>query len=303
MNLPVGTYVFERGWLSSNCILFDDGQFSSLVDSGYSTHSAQTLDLVASRLGSRPLDLLVNTHLHSDHCGGNAALQAKYPHLVTALPPGQAALVDVWDPVALFYTPTGQNCNRFKFNKTLECGSTILLGQQSWEVHAAGGHDPHAVIFFEPISRTLISADALWQSGFGVIFPELEGIEAFGEVAATLDLIERLNPGIVIPGHGGIFNYTPEILATARYKLGGFAKDPVKLARHGAKVLLKFKLLEQQRLLFSEFSDWAASTPCLTQYQRQYFADSDFSGWVEQLCTELVKTGVAKREGSEILNQ
>ena len=295
--------VFERGWLSSNCIFFDDGLQSWLVDSGYSTHSPQTLDLIASRLGSRPLDFLANTHLHSDHCGGNAALQARYPDLVTIVPPGQSDLVKSWDAVGLFYTPTGQVCPQFDFDQTLRVGSSIQLGFQNWEIHSAGGHDPHAVIFFEPISRTLISADALWQSGFGVIFPELEGIEAFDDVAATLDFIERLNPRVVIPGHGTIFNYTPKILAVARDKLDGFAKDPIKLARHGAKVLLKFKLLEQQKLLFSEFSQWAANTPCLVQYQRRYFADSDFPNWVEQLCSELVKAGVARREGDKIFNQ
>ena len=38
----------------------------------------------------RPLDLLLNTHLHSDHCGGNAALQARHPGVRTLIPPGQA---------------------------------------------------------------------------------------------------------------------------------------------------------------------------------------------------------------------
>lgn len=301
--LPKGVHVFERGWLSSNNVLFDDGKTTWLVDSGYSTHAAQTTDLIESKLGSRSLDFLVNTHLHSDHCGGNAALQAKYDDLVTMIPPGQSDLVRCWDPAGLFYTPTGQLCPQFDFNKTLDVGSAIQLGFQKWEIHAAAGHDPHAVLFFEPIDKILISADALWQSGFGVIFPELEGIEAFSEVAATLDLIERLNPGVVIPGHGALFNYTPEILAVARKKLDGFVKDPIKLARHGAKVLLKFKLLEQQRLLFSEFTQWAANTPCLIQYQRQFFGDTDFSVWVAQLCSELVKTGVARREGDEIFNQ
>ena len=303
IELPSGMHVFERGWLSSNCILFDDGTTSSLVDSGYCTHTAQTLDLIAAKLGSRPLDFLFNTHLHSDHCGGNAALQAQYCHLTTVIPPGQSALVEVWDEAGLFYTPTGQLCPRFKFDQTFQMGSTIELGLQQWEVHTAGGHDPHAMIFFEPITKVLISADALWQSGFGVIFPELEGIEAFSDVASTLDLIERLNPSVVIPGHGAIFKFTPEILAIARQKLDGFVKDPVKLARHGAKVLLKFKLLEKQRLAFSEFSDWAANTPCLIQYQRQFFGDSDFQIWVEQLCSELIKAGVAKRQGDAILNQ
>ena len=296
-------HVFERGWLSSNCILFDDGNTSWLVDSGYSTHSAQTLELISLKLGKRPLDFLINTHLHSDHCGGNAALQAKYPELVTVIPPGQSDLVKVWDSNGLFYLPTGQLCPRFRFDQTLQSGFSIQFGLQNWEVHAAGGHDPHAVVFFEPTSRVLISADALWQSGFGVVFPELEGVEAFNDVAETLDLIEGLNPDLVVPGHGAIFKYTPEILAVARQKLDGFVKDPIKLARHGAKVLLKFKLLEKQKLLFSDFLQWAANTSCLVQYHRRFFGDSHFSIWVEQLCTELVKAGVAKREGDNILNQ
>ncbi len=303
LDLPRGIHVFERGWLSSNCIFFDDGQASWLVDSGYCTHSAQTLDLISTRLGSRPLDYLVNTHLHSDHCGGNAALQASYGNLVTVIPPGQAQSVAAWDTVGLFYSPTGQLCPQFRSDKTLRCGESIRLGVHEWEIHSAGGHDPHAVIFFEPSCRVLISADSLWESGFGVIFPELEGLEAFSDMSQTLDLIERLNPSTVIPGHGRVFKYTPQVLTTARQKLDGFVKDPVKLARHGAKVLLKFKLLEKQGMAMSAFEDWARSTPCLRNYQMRYFADDEFETWIVQLCLELVKAGVAKLEGRHIFNQ
>ena len=52
-----------------------------------------------------------------------------------------------------------------------------------------GGHDTHSVILFEPVSRTLVSADALWERGFGVVFPELDGDDAFAEVADTLDVM------------------------------------------------------------------------------------------------------------------
>ena len=303
ITLPDGMHVFERGWLSSNCIFFDDGNTTWLIDSGYSTHSAQTLSLIALELSSRTLDFLLNTHLHSDHCGGNAALQAKYPELVTVIPPGQAELVKAWNPDGLFYTPTGQLCPQFKFDQVLQCGSSIQLGKQNWEVHAAGGHDPHAVIFFEPQSRVLISADALWENGFGVVFPELEGLSAFDEVASTFDLIERLNPDVVIPGHGSIFKYTPEVMAIARQKLSVFAVDPVKLARHGSKVLLKFKLLEKQEMEFVEFAQWAKDTPCLINYHSRFFSNSDFTVWVEQLCEELGKSGAASRNGDSICNR
>ena len=104
---------------------------------------------------------MINTQLHSDHCGGNAALQTKYRELVAIIPPGQSALVKEWDAFGPFYTPTGQSCPQFGFDQTFQVGTTIQLELQNWEIHAAGGHDPHAVVFFEPVSRVLISADAL----------------------------------------------------------------------------------------------------------------------------------------------
>ena len=49
---------------------------------------------------------ILNTHLHSDHCGGNAALQAAWPGVQTAIPRAGRACAH-WD-YALSYTPTGQ---------------------------------------------------------------------------------------------------------------------------------------------------------------------------------------------------
>jgi glyoxylase-like metal-dependent hydrolase (beta-lactamase superfamily II) len=294
--------VFERGWLSANNVLFTDGDASLMVDSSYCTHAAQTIALVEGALGERALDVLVNSHLHSDHCGGNAALQARYSSLETLIPPGQARDVARWDPVALTYVPTGQLCPQFRFSRTLQPGTQMQFGNNFWQVHAAAGHDPHSLVFFEPDRKILISADALWENGFGVVFPELEGINAFAEVAATLDMIERLGPKTVIPGHGRVFAYTPEVLARARQRLESFAKNPLKHAHHAVKVLLKFKLLEIQRLSFDEFAQWAMATPYFLQIRERFFNDAPPRAWIEQLCAELVATGAASKEGGYIQN-
>ena len=105
--LPTGVTVFERGWLSSNNVMFASGARTAVVDTGYVSPAPQTLALVRSALGARALDLVVNTHLHSDHCGGNAALQGAYPQSRTLIPPGQADAVRAWDEDALTYAPTG----------------------------------------------------------------------------------------------------------------------------------------------------------------------------------------------------
>lgn len=300
--LPAGVVVFERGWLSSNNTLFLGAESSTLVDSGYGTHARQTVELLDAGLQGRTLNYLLNTHLHSDHCGGNAALQAVYPKLQTWIPPGQAQFVAAWDPVALSYEPTGQFCPRFEFTDLLRPGGEIRLADTFWEVHAAPGHDPHSVIIFEPRSRTLISADALWESGFGVVFPELEGGDAFAEVASTLDLIEHLNPRIVIPGHGPVFSYHPEVLASARQRLDAFVTNPVRHAHHAAKVLLKFKLLEQQQLPFADFREWARLTSHFQRIRETFFASITFEEWMEQLTAELVRSAVARRDGDLIFN-
>lgn len=302
VNLPEGVTVFERGWLSANNILLVGAGDASLVDSGYCTHADQTVGIVKRALNGRSLDQLVNTHLHSDHCGGNSALQAEYPRLRTSIPPGLANQVRQWDPVALTYVPTGQLCPRFNITGVLLAGQEIVLGSQSWQIHAAPGHDPHSVILFEPVSRTLISADALWESGFGVVFPELEGGDAFHEVSATLDLIEQLHPLTIIPGHGRVFGDAGTALTIARKRLDGFVASPRKHALHAAKVLLKFKLLELQRLRLQEFSQWAQATPYFGLVHHTWFADTPLEEWIEQLATDLERSGAAHRDGEWLLN-
>jgi glyoxylase-like metal-dependent hydrolase (beta-lactamase superfamily II) len=103
------------------------------------------------------------------------------------------------------------------------------------------------------VSRTLISADALWENGFGVAFPELAGEPSFEDMAATLDLIESVGAAQVIPGHGAVFDEVEKALAIARRRLDGLRRNPEKHARHAIKVLMKFKLLEMQSVGIGEW--------------------------------------------------
>lgn len=300
--LPPGIHVLERGWLSANIVVATGRHHRALVDSGYWTHSSQTLALVQSALGGLAPDLLLNTHLHSDHCGGNASLQTAYPDMKTLIPPGQAAKVTNWDPDALSYVPTGQHCPRFQYQGLLTPGSEILLGDHLWEIHAASGHDPHSVVLFQRENRAMVSADALWENGFGVVFPELEGEDAFEAVAETLNLIAELEPLTVIPGHGPVFNYSDAIFQRAQSRLAAFVSNPVRHANHAAKVLLKFKLLELQSVHIKSFKEWAVVTPLIGQMHSRFFANHPNDEWLNQLITELVTTGAAMFDGNNVVN-
>jgi glyoxylase-like metal-dependent hydrolase (beta-lactamase superfamily II) len=299
--LPGTMRVLERGWLSSNNILFTGPDGTALVDSGYVAHGAQTLALVQHGLQGRPLDRLVNTHLHSDHCGGNALLQAHYGCRV-AIPEKEAGKVASWDQQALSFVATGQRCERFSFDDTVASGDVLALGGLQWQAMAAPGHDPHSLVFYCESEAILISADALWGNGFGVVFPELDGESGFDEVAATLDMIDSLAPRLVIPGHGAPFTDVADALGRARSRLDYLAADPLRNAQNAIKVLLKFLLIEHGRFSPAELARMFSTIPVVVN-ANQRFLQLEVEQRAAWAASALVKAGAARMDGDFLVNQ
>ncbi len=298
--LPAAMRVFERGWLSSNNILFTGPGPATLVDTGYLTHAAQTLALVDHALRGQPLARIVNTHLHSDHCGGNAALQARYG-CHTTIPAHEADKVAAWDEDALSFRATGQRCERFAFDSTVTPGDVLDLGGMAWQVLAAPGHDPHSLIFYCASEGILISADALWEHGFGVIFPELVGESGFAEQRAVLALIDALDLRLVIPGHGAPFTDAKGALGRAHSRLAYLAADPVRNAENAIKVMLKFLLLERQHFALDSLPALFEDNQVIEGARRRYLQRSpaELAAWATDA---LVKAGAARRDGGLLVN-
>ena len=294
---PPDLSILERGWLSSNNILLhgSDGEGALLVDTGYVSHAEQTVALVRHALRpNESLARIVNTHLHSDHCGGNASLQRAFADVQLTIPPGEADAVTRWDEDALSYRATGQRCERFRHDKVLRPGESFTAGSRTWSAATAPGHDPHSLILFDAGEGVLISADALWANGFGVVFPELDGESAFDDVAAVLDEIERMAPRLVVPGHGAAFSDLAGALERARARLAAFRADPSKHARHGAKVLVKYHLLEVRQEPLPALRDWFAATPLVSRvWRRLGRPDGTERAWLDRLVRELAAAGAA----------
>ncbi|SKD04377.1 Glyoxylase, beta-lactamase superfamily II [Burkholderia sp. CF099] len=291
LTLQAGVHVFERGWLSANNVLFIDGNDTALVDSGYKTQADQTVALVEHRLSGRPLRHLINTHLHSDHCGGNAALQRRWRPR-TSIPAGNREAVHAWDMEALTYTATGQQCERFRYDDVLLDGETRRLASIDWQVLAAPGHDPHAVMLYAPQERVLISGDALWEDGFGIVFPELEGESGFAEQSAVLTRISGLDIRLVIPGHGRPFTDIEGALERAVGKLGYLRADPARHATNALKVLVMFRVLEQQRTTRRSLLRWMAETPLIQSISSQYLSGQTLTSTLDATISRLTAADV-----------
>lgn len=308
-----GLTVLERGWLSSNNLLIHPARGEAgalLVDAGHVNHAGQTLALVRQALRDAPLAGIVNTHLHSDHCGGNAALQAAFGAPLR-VPPGQAQQVCDWfdgspavgaDGVGLSWDGTGQRLAPFRPDGVLAPGEPLLAGGREWQVLPAPGHDPDSVMLFDAANGVLVSADALWEHGFGVVFPEIAGEPGFDDVGAVLDQIAALPVKWVIPGHGAPFKDVAAALARARARLAGFQADPARHARHAVKVLLKYHLMEERAQPLVALLDWAEATPLLCSTWALYPPRGVASAraWLQALLQELVSAGALRAEGDTV---
>ena len=282
---PDSIRVIVRGWLNCNQVVLLAPNDNVLVDSGYCTHREQTLELLASPVGldKQPLERLINTHCHSDHMGGNAAVASVYGCRVT-IPAGEVKNVVPWTPQSAWMEEFDQRADPFHFDDTIDAGDTFDAAGFTWEAHAAPGHDMDALVFFEPTHRILISGDALWENGMGFVWPGAAPNPYIDAAREALDAIERLDPAVVIPGHGVPFGDAAGSIANVRSRLDAFERDPARNARHAVKVMFVFALLDRGSMPLADVEGYVARVPFYMRASEAWLGmdAKALAGWMVQ---------------------
>ena len=293
-SLPQSLRVIVRGWLNCNQVVMLSARDNVLVDSGYCTHREQTLERIAGPEGldGEPLERLINTHCHSDHMGGNAAVAHAHGCTIT-IPAGEAKHVDPWTPQTAWMEEFDQRADPFHFDDTIAAGDTFEGGGFEWQAHAAPGHDMDALMFFEPTRRILISGDALWENGMGFVWPEKGANPYIDAARSTLATIERLEPALVIPGHGRPFAEVGASVANVRERLDAFERDPAKNARHVIKVMFVFALLDRGRMAICDLPGYLARIGCYRHMAEGFLGRSPES-LADWLVDDLGRAGVIR---------
>jgi len=300
LRFPSTLQVFERGWLSANNILLADGDQATLIDTGYFTHATQTVALVRAGLNGRTLCRLINTHSHSDHIGGNAAVQRAFGGAIT-IPAGMADAVARWDEAALLLSTACQVGERFSADAVLNPADRFVAGELEWEALAVPGHDMDALAYYNAERRILISGDALWRDGFGILFADVLGTgDGLGEARRTLEAIGQLAVDAVIPGHGAPFSDFDAALERAFARLRAFEDDGARMARNAIRACMTFALMDRRRMALDDLPQHLEQTPLYREANARFLGLSPdaLAAW---LVAELERAGVAHREGADLV--
>jgi hypothetical protein len=105
----------------------------------------------------------------------------------------------------------------------------------------------------------------------------------------------------VIPGHGSPFTDIAGALARAHARLAALSADPARNARQVARVLIKFWLLDQQRVPLAALIAHFSQARYLTLINARYF-EQPFDQFIRRLVTELAAAGAAALVDDEVRN-
>lgn len=259
------------------------GPAAALIDSGFVGHAEDTASWARAQAGD--VALVVNTHWHSDHVGGNALLQARGAVIAAGAPEAEA--ISRRDPGCCAAEYLDQPVAPYTVDMPLDDGQVLRLGDADWEVVRTPGHTPGHLGLWQPEQQLLVVGDALSDYDVGWVNLALDGPDAGATALASLHRLAALAPRVILPSHGPVPADPSAAFATALRRAQRLVDDPGGALWYGARRIFAFALMIRDGMTTSEVEPYLHARAWLTDAARLLDVAP------ESLATELVTTMLA----------
>ncbi len=252
--LPAEISFIERGWLNANNVLIHASGAPAIVDTGHLACVDETVSLIrAAGIEPARIGQIVITHSHSDHHGGNRRLQT-----ISGAPIAMGAKTADWfarnERHLTWFNQLSQEVDVVPANEIYHAGDQVVLGGMPFEVIALPGHAPDGIGYFQPDTRVMICADALWLNDTGMLHPQVHGWDVIADAELALQRLQALDITVAIPGHGGLISNVADSAERALRRLESFRRDPAKLAWHTIRRFTVYGVLRYQPIAAIEYT-------------------------------------------------
>jgi glyoxylase-like metal-dependent hydrolase (beta-lactamase superfamily II) len=182
------TYVV---WLSgrTDCFVVDPGLEPDLI-----------LDCLRDE--GLTVSVILNTHGHADHIGGNAAIKQAFPDAPLII--GVRDAIMLLDADANLSAPFGMPITSPPADRTVEEGDILECAGLSLEVRDIPGHSPgHVVFIYRSQPSLVLGGDVLFRGSIGRFdFPGGDGRLLIEGIRTKLFTLPP--DTVVYPGHGPV---------------------------------------------------------------------------------------------------
>lgn len=289
---------FQRLYPSANSVLLTGSQ-PVLVDTGFGSDAAQLLAWLEQQ--SAPpcaLALIVNTHFHSDHVGGNHALQSRFGIPAAASAP-EAALINRRDPDACDALWLRQPVQAYEVGRVLAAGEEIATGDGVWTVVATPGHTAGHVSLHCRAAGAIVLGDALHNADVGWLSPCRDGAEALERTAETIERLAALPARIGYSGHGPAITDLQAALARARRRVENWRERPEQVAWHACKRIFAHALMLHDGLAEPELEPALLACPWFCDHATLAFGLSP-RDFLPLLVDEMLRADAAYWAGGKL---
>jgi glyoxylase-like metal-dependent hydrolase (beta-lactamase superfamily II) len=215
----------SEGRANAGFIVTSDGVV--VIDAGATPREGELLLRAIRRVTRRPVRWLVLTHHHPDHHFGAVAFRRAGAGVIAhpdrrtlASEGGDDALLASWTRVV------GPDAMRgFAFanvpDRPVERADTLRLGGRTIVISSPGpAHTAGDLLVWLPAERVLFAGDVLVEDGVTMI---VDG--STPALLSALDTIQRLDPRVVVPGHGALAPKPGVLLDSTRAYVASLRND------------------------------------------------------------------------------
>jgi len=265
-----------------------------LIDTGFGSDLEATLEM----LPGEPA-LIVNTHWHSDHVGGNSGVAAAFGVPIAASVT-EGSRVNAGDPESFGADWLDQPVAPYRVDRLLEPGELVGTGSVALRVIPAAGHSLGQIALFEDRSRVLIAGDAILASDVSWINPFLDGADALETAIATVERLGRLDARVAVAGHGQVIDDVAGSVKRSLERLRVWRHDPQRMAFHGSRRIFGFALMIHGGIARSALIPYMLARRWVRDFAT--LAGLSPEEFAERLVADLTGSGAARWEGDRLVS-
>ncbi|MBA2690912.1 MAG: MBL fold metallo-hydrolase [Rubrobacter sp.] len=291
---------FQRSFPSANMVLVK-GDRPILVDSGFGGDIAETRHLLR-QAGYPPesVTLIVNSHYHCDHAGGNHALQRDH-NIPIAAHRWEAGLLNRRDREACSAEWLAQPMEPYAVTRYLSDGDRIEAGGVSLEVIETPGHTLGHVSLYSHEDRVLIGGDLFHSDDVAWLNPYREGVGAISRAIESLDRVAGLKITWASSGHGEAITDPKSAIEAARARYGKWLEEPERAAWHACKRIFAYALMLTDGMNEEKIYAYLLGAPWFMDFSRHAFGEEEAHAFVGPLIAEMLRSNAAEWRESKLI--
>jgi glyoxylase-like metal-dependent hydrolase (beta-lactamase superfamily II) len=291
-------FFIERGYLNGNHFVYRSKN-PILIDTAYIADFDQTARLIAQlNVNLADVKLIISTHCHCDHIGGNKAVQEQSGCDIALHKIGKH-FIDSRDDWATWWKYFNQAAAFFDCTLALNNGDDITIGPHEFRVIHTPGHASEGIVLYNKKEKLLISSDTLWENDMAVMNLRVEGSAALFQMLASLEKLESLNVQIVYPGHGPPFKDMRNAITKTRNRLQRFLNNRERVGLDLLKKLMIYTLMMRKTADKDSFFDKLMQTHWFKETVDLYF-NSAYRWQYDALMTDFRKRGIVKEKNGQL---